>query len=326
MEYRQLGNSDLTLSALGFGCGSIGGLLVRGDYPTMRTVVARAIELGITYFDTASMYGVGQSEVNLGAILRELGETVVVGTKVRFRHTAELDQIEKFVVDSVEQSLRRLGMERVDLIQFHNRIGTSRDMQQDQVSIEDTERVAATFGRLAEQGKVGYWGITGLGETAALHQMLNNGGLHSIQCCFNLLNPSAGHRVPTDFPHQDYQQLIDQAGEQTTGVIAIRVLAGGALSGTTDRHPVAAPAPNPIASAANYADDVAAAHHFAWLVEEGHVENLIEGAIRFVISKHQVSTALVGVSNLEQLEAAVAYAERGPLPDAVVARCVANRF
>ncbi|MCB0105744.1 MAG: aldo/keto reductase, partial [Caldilineaceae bacterium] len=62
MEYRQLGSTPLKVSSLGFGCGSIGGLLVRGEYPKMREAVARAIDLGITYFDTASMYGNGQSE------------------------------------------------------------------------------------------------------------------------------------------------------------------------------------------------------------------------------------------------------------------------
>lgn len=326
MEYRNLGSTPLKLSTLGFGCGSIGGLLVRGEYPKMREVVARAIDLGITYFDTASMYGNGQSEANLGAVLRELGvrsgEQVVVGTKARVRHAAELDDLEGFIMQSVEQSLRRLGMERVDLIQFHNRIGAERTMDGDQVNVEDVARVAATFERLAEQGKVGYWGITGLGETAALHETVKRGGLHSVQSCFNLLNPSAGHPVSADFPYQDYGRLIDAAGAQGMGVIAIRVLAGGALSGVLERHPVAAPAPNPIASAENYADDVAAAQRFSWLIDEGHVENLVEGAIRFVISKPQVSTALVGVSNLEQLETAVRYAERGPLPPDVVARCL----
>ena len=85
---------------------------------------------------------------------------------------------------------------------------------------------------------------------------------------------------------------------------------------------VAAPAPNPIASATNYADDVTAAQRYNWLVAGGHVENLVEAAIRFVLSKPQVSTALVGISNLEQLEAAVAYANRGPLAAEVVALCL----
>ena len=61
MEYRTLGNTDLRVSALGFGCGAIGGLMVRGDQPTRLRAVERAVEAGITYFDTAQMYGDGCS-------------------------------------------------------------------------------------------------------------------------------------------------------------------------------------------------------------------------------------------------------------------------
>ncbi|MEZ4860496.1 MAG: aldo/keto reductase [Caldilineaceae bacterium] len=320
MDYRTLGNSDLPLSTLGFGCGAIGGLLVRGDYPTMRQVVARAIELGVTYFDTASLYGNGQSEVNLGAVLRELQADVIVGTKVRIVHVEQLTDIAQTVTASVEGSLRRLGRESVDLIQFHNRIGQQRDLDGSQVTLDDLAVVVETFQQLAQAGKVRYWGITGLGETAVLHQAVASGGLHSVQACYNLLNPSAGNSVDANFPFQDYGQLIDRAADQGMGVIAIRVLAGGALSGTTARHPVAAQSVNPIATAENYADDVAAVQRFGWLVDEGVTTSLAEAAIRFVISHPAVSTALVGVSNLEQLEQAVAAVNHGPLPSESLAR------
>ncbi len=59
MEYRQLGRTGLRVSALGFGCGAVGGLLVRGDTTEMVRTVARAVELGINYFDTAAIYGNG---------------------------------------------------------------------------------------------------------------------------------------------------------------------------------------------------------------------------------------------------------------------------
>ena len=66
MEYRQLGRTDLRVSAVGYGCGSVGGLMVRGDRDEMTRAVARAIDAGINYFDTARLYGNGQSETNLG--------------------------------------------------------------------------------------------------------------------------------------------------------------------------------------------------------------------------------------------------------------------
>ncbi len=69
MEYRQFGRTGLDVSALGFGCGAVGGLLIKGDRKEMVRVVARAVELGITYFDTARSYGDGMSETNLGLVL-----------------------------------------------------------------------------------------------------------------------------------------------------------------------------------------------------------------------------------------------------------------
>jgi aryl-alcohol dehydrogenase-like predicted oxidoreductase len=104
------------------------------------------------------------------------------------------------------------------------------------------------------------------------------------------------------------------------GVIAIRILAGGALSGTTERHPVAAKWVNPIASETFYSADAARARRYEFLVEEGRAENLVEAAVRFAISKQGVATALLGISSLDQLEQAVRYVERDPWPADVLER------
>ena len=100
MIYRTLGDTGLEVSALGFGCGAVGGLLVRGDYGAMVRTVARAIEAGITYFDTAALYGNGVSEENLGRVLRQLKPDVVVGTKVRL-DGADFDDVRNSVIRSV---------------------------------------------------------------------------------------------------------------------------------------------------------------------------------------------------------------------------------
>src|SRR5205814_6030331 len=83
MEYRALGGTGLRVSALGFGCGNVGGLMIRGSAAERERAVARAVELGVNYFDTAPSYGDGQSEQNLGAALRSRRATVYVGTKFR---------------------------------------------------------------------------------------------------------------------------------------------------------------------------------------------------------------------------------------------------
>jgi len=313
LKYRPLGRTGLHVSELGFGCGSVGGLLVRGERGEMLRTVKRAIELGVNYFDTASIYGDGKSESSLGAVLRELGEDALVGTKVRLS-PLDMGRIPDAVMESVEGSLRRLRLDRVDLIQLHNPIALCRDPERGFVGLDDLEPVMLAFQSLQEQGKVKFCGINGLGETEALFQAVELAGAQSIQLCYNLINPSAGNKVPQGFPFQNFHQLMQRASENGMGVIAIRVLAGGALSGTDHRHPKAAKTVSPIASGRNYADDVTRSRMFQFLVEQGYVGSLIEAAIRFVISNSAVSTALVGFSSLEQLDYAAECVAKGPLP------------
>jgi aryl-alcohol dehydrogenase-like predicted oxidoreductase len=317
VKHRAFGGTDIKVSELGFGCGDVGGLVVRGDEWERTRAVERALELGINYFDTASMYGRGMSESNLGAALRKLGAKPVVGTKVRLT-ADEMQHIPDSVRASVERSLERLSLDCVDIIQLHNPIGLHRDPAQGCVGLEDVEVVMRSFRALQKEGKVRFIGFTGLGDTEAVLQAVETAGAHSVQACYNLLNPSAGNMVPQGFSFQDFRQLIQKASLRRMGVMAIRVLAAGALSGGAQRHVVAARTVSPIASSRSYTDDVSRARAYQFLVEEGHTDNLIEAAIRFAISNAAVSTALVGFSSLEQLEQAVQYTNKGPLPPAAL--------
>ena len=83
MKYRPFGSTGLNVSEIGFGCGNVGGLMIRGEHGDQVRAVARAMELGINFFDTAPSYGDGQSETNLGRVLKELSADVYVGTKFR---------------------------------------------------------------------------------------------------------------------------------------------------------------------------------------------------------------------------------------------------
>jgi aryl-alcohol dehydrogenase-like predicted oxidoreductase len=123
MEQRVLGRTGLTVSALGYGAGAVGGLMVRGSPAEQERSLARAFEAGITYVDTAPLYGNGDSEKNLGRVLRALGAEPVLGTKVRLPAEARGD-IGGAIAASLEASLRRLGREAVDLFQLHDEIGT----------------------------------------------------------------------------------------------------------------------------------------------------------------------------------------------------------
>src|SRR5580658_4054116 len=81
VEYQLLGRTQLRISRLGFGCGNIGGLMVRGTAADQERAVARAVELGMTYFDTAPMYGNGESATTLGRVLSVLKPDIVLATK-----------------------------------------------------------------------------------------------------------------------------------------------------------------------------------------------------------------------------------------------------
>ena len=109
------------------------------------------------------------------------------------------------------------------------------------------------------------------------------------------------------------------------GVVGIRVLAGGALSGSAERHPIAGPAPEPIGSAMSYDADIDRARRLMPLVEEGFASSLTEAATRFALSHPAMGTILVGMATPQQFEDALAAAEKGPLPQAALDRLSALR-
>ncbi len=124
MEYRPLGNTGLNVSEVGFGCGNVGRLMIRGEHRDQVEAVARAMELRINYFDTASSYGDGQSETNLRRVLKELSADVLVGTKFRVT-THDPGEVKGNVIASVEASLGRMQRDQVDLIQLHNQVAAT---------------------------------------------------------------------------------------------------------------------------------------------------------------------------------------------------------
>ena len=318
MRTRTLGRTGLTVSGLGFGCGAVGGLMVRGDAADQERAVARAVERGVTYFDTAPSYGDGQSERNLGRVLSKLKPNVLVGTKLRLRPEEKKD-IGRVVIAGLDGSLRRLGLDHVDLFQLHNPI--TRDGAGETLTPRMVlDAVAPAFAALREQGKIRFLGITAVGETGALHAVIDSGAFDTAQVCYNVLNPSAGGALPANDPGQDYGNLLGRMRAQDMGAIGIRVLAGGALSGETERHPIASPPPAPIGSGPDYAADLARAQSLRPLIEEAGAATLAEVAIRFAISHPAMGTALIGIATPEQFEAAAEAAEKGPLPASILER------
>jgi aryl-alcohol dehydrogenase-like predicted oxidoreductase len=324
MQLRDFGRTGMQLSVLGFGCGAVGGFMVRGDPTEQERTIARAIAAGVNYFDTAVQYGDGESEKNLGRVLQKLKPAnVAVGTKVRLP-PGELGRIAEAITTSLEGSLARLGLDHVDIFHLHNAItqtGGGPALSVRQV-LDD---VVPAFERLRQQGKIRFLGLTAVGDTAALNQVIDASAFDSAQVVYNMLNPSAAEELPQNYPAQDYGKLFDDTRAAGVGVVGIRVLAGGALSGSAERHPIAGPAPEPIGSAMSYEADVDRARRLIPLVKEGFATSLTEAATRFALSHPAMGTILVGMATPQQFEEALAAVQKGPLPPAALDRLSALR-
>src|ERR1700742_618520 len=244
MQLRTFGRTGLKLSVLGFGCGAVGGLMVRGDHADQERTVAKALAAGVNYFDTAVQYGDGESEKNLGRILQNLKPAnAIVGTKVRIPPNAQDRKITMAM--SLEASLARLRRDHVDIFHLHNPVTENGGGATLSVA-EVLDEVVPTFERLRAQGKTRFLGLTAVGDTAALHKVIDSGAFDSAQVVYNMLNPSAAAALPQNYPAQDYGRLFDHTVKAGVGVVGIRVLAGGALSGSAGRHRIARPPPQPI--------------------------------------------------------------------------------
>ena len=321
MEMRIFGRSGMKISILGFGCGAVGGLMVRGEPADQERAIGRALDAGVNYFDTAVAYGNGESEKNLGRILNKLKpRDAIVGTKVRLPpNTGPSAEI---IATSLEGSLRRLGREQVDILHFHDPI-TSAGGGNSLTARQVLNEVVPAFEALRRQGKVRFLGITATGDAAALQEVVDAEVFDSAQIIYNMLNPSAATALPPDYPAQDYGKLFEHTRAAGVGVIGIRVLAGGALSGSSERHALAGAAPAPIGSARSYEADVARAQRLMPLVKEGYAASLTEAATRFCISHSAMGTILVGMATPQQFEDALAAVMKWPLPKAALDRLAA---
>jgi aryl-alcohol dehydrogenase-like predicted oxidoreductase len=321
MQRRRLGRTGLDVSVLGYGAGAVGGLMTKGEARDQERAVARAMEAGINYFDTAALYGNGESERNLGRVLKALKADVIVGTKFRLK-AADRAHVADSVARSMEESLARMGRDHVDLFQLHNPL-VARDAD-DRMAIDIAlDEVAPALEKLRKAGKTRFIGFSGVGETAALHRAIDSKLFDTVQVVYNALNPSAGEPMPKGAPGQDYGRLLDKTKAADMGTIIIRALAGGALAGTAERHPLAMQVVDPIGSAPDFAGDVARARGLEPLVKEAGASSLAELAQRFVISHPGVHTMLVGYSTLDQLDTAIAAVSKGPLSEGVLKRLVA---
>jgi len=296
-----------------FGGGWVGGILIHQDDATRRAAIARALEAGINWIDTAPSYGDGQSERALGWLLEDVANKPYLSTKVRL-DLGRLDDLAGQVARSLEQSLERLRCDSVELFQLHNPIGPQTSGERigiDQVLGEDG--VADAFDRAREQGLTRFTGITALGETGAVRRVIASGRFDSAQVYYNMLNPSAGQDMPRAWEGYDFRGLIATCKEHGVAVMNIRVLAAGVLA-TDVRHGREAV----IMPEANLPSEERRARAVVRVLGERYGTRA-QTAIRFALANPDIACVVVGLAELDHLEQALAAAEMGPLPDDALA-------
>ena len=304
MQYRLLGKTGLRVSALSFGAGPVSRLMVGDDVQRQCDVIKYAIERGVNWFDTAATYGNGLSEQNLGRVLDELAAAsrVYVATKIRLT-TEDLGDIPGAVRRSVEASLRRLKLSRVTLLQLHNAITPQRGDEPTSITPDDVlgvGGVAEAFEDLRDSGLVRHIGLTGIGNPTSLAQVVRSERFEAMQVPYHMLNPSAGRHMPENFAETNYGNIIATCTEMQMGVLAIRVLAGGALAGNS-------PSPHTLKTPFFPLDLYERDRQRATQIHDvlGTERHLPEEAIRFALAHPQVSSALVGFAERSQIDDAL---------------------
>lgn len=303
MQYRQFGNTHLTVSEIGYGAWGIGGKQWKGgDDSESSRALRRAFDLGLNFVDTALAYGDGHSERLIAGALREAPGPVFTATKVPPKNRvwpapANIDIRKVFpsdyIIQCTEQSLKNLGIERIDLQQLH--VWDPGWLQQD-----EWRNALAT---LRESGKVRYFGVSiNDHQPGTALDLIRSREVDSVQVIYNIFDQS---------PESELLPLARQLG---VAVIARVPFDEGSLTGS-------------IREDSSFENDEFRAFYFRGnrkrevreRVERLQADTdasgpLPEVALRFCLSQPAVSTVIPGMRSIRNVEANCAVSGKGPLP------------
>lgn len=311
MEHRRFGRTGLQVPAITFGGGWVGGVLIHRDAEEADAALDMAWEAGIDWIDTAAQYGDGVSETVIGRWLKGRALDQRPGISTKFRLDPEAPDVKGQMLRSVEASLGRLGLDRVEVIILHNQIDADESPGRGSRSLSASAALAMadTMETLREQGLCDHLGMTALGDPGPLHEVVGAGRFDVAQVYYNLLNPTAWEgRAPWN--STNFEGLLQKCADQDMGVMNIRIFAGGHLA-TTVRHGREIPV---TANSEDAAEERRARAIWAALEDEDGTR--AQAAIRFGLACPAISTVVVGLGELDHLREAIAGAEKGPLPSA----------
>jgi aryl-alcohol dehydrogenase-like predicted oxidoreductase len=291
MDLRNLGNTDLYLSAVGLGTSAIGWPAygwAPGDDGEFVATIRRALELGVNWIDTAAVYGWGHAEEMVGRAIAGRREEVIVATKCGLVWEGERGEAYHHIRDGsirreIEDSLRRLNVEAVDLYQIHHPVPEG-----------DIEEAWAAVADLVGQGKVRYAGVSNF----TAEQIRRLGAIHpiaSLQTPYSLLGRGAE------------SELLGFCADNGIGVIAYGTLGSGLLTGKYNRQYIdGLPENDWRASSAPFRDPMLAAN-LALVdglrsVAMRRSRTVAQIALAWVLRRSEVTSAIVGARRPSQIE------------------------
>ncbi|MEP7141215.1 MAG: aldo/keto reductase [Ferruginibacter sp.] len=269
MTYQLLGKSELNISRVGFGCMSL-----QPGQADMQSIIDKAIDSGINYFDTADLYHKGFNETDIGKALRAKRNKVIIATKAGNQWRTDgsgwdWNPGKKYILACADQSLQRLQTDYIDLYQLHG--GTIDD------PIDDT---IEAFELLQQQGKIRYYGISSI-RPNVIREYTRRSNIVSVMMQYSL----ADRR-----PEETCLALLQ---EHHIGILARGSIAGGLLAGKSAK-PYLGYNEKQIIAAAKAIQAATPAE-----------SNATATAIRFVLQHPSITSAIVGIRTEKHLREAL---------------------
>lgn len=265
MEYRQLGNTDINISAIGFGCMSL-----PDDEKSSATLISEAIEKGINFFDTADLYAKGWNETMVGNAIRKHRSKIILATKVGNQWRADnsgwdWNPHKSYILQAVEQSLLRLNTDYIDLYQLHG--GTIQD------PIDET---IEAFEILKEQGKIRQYGISSI-RPNVIREYAMKSSIVSVMMQYSMLDRR---------PEESIMPLLL---ENKISVLARGALAQGLLAGKA--------AKNYLSHSEHSVKDIVSLLNSI----SDSKRSSLQSALRFVLLNPSITSAVTGIRSSPQL-------------------------
>jgi aryl-alcohol dehydrogenase-like predicted oxidoreductase len=303
MKFRKLGRTGLSVSEIGFGAWAIGGSWGPQNEADSVAALHRALDLGVNFIDTAAGYGDGKSERIIGSVLRERREAVIVATKTPPTAgpwppspycEAGVRYPEKYLRENVEERLRNLATDRIDILQLHT---WTRAWNGDPGPFE-------VLRALKKEGKVRFVGVsTPEHDQNSVIELMRGGWVDVVQVIYNI------------FEQEPAAELLPVAAETGTGIIVRVVFDEGALTGKWTRDTTFPEGdfrrsyfegdrlPRAVARAAAVADSL-----------KGSIYSLPQAAIKFALAHGAVGTVIPGMRNPAQAEANCSVSDLPAMP------------